>query len=55
MMMRGGMGNMQKMMKQMQKMQKEMQKAQEELAEKKWRELLAAVWSRLLQTDIRKF
>ncbi|ASS92272.1 MAG: nucleoid-associated protein, YbaB/EbfC family [Bacillaceae bacterium] len=34
-MMRGGMGNMQKMMKQMQKMQKEMQKAQEELAEKK--------------------
>lgn len=32
--MRGGMGNMQKMMKQMQKMQKEMQKAQEELAEK---------------------
>ncbi|ANB60121.1 hypothetical protein GGR02_003414 [Anoxybacillus voinovskiensis] len=30
----GGMGNMQKMMKQMQKMQKEMQKAQEELAEK---------------------
>ncbi|MGR6116788.1 MULTISPECIES: YbaB/EbfC family nucleoid-associated protein [Aeribacillus] len=33
--MRGGMGNMQKMMKQMQKMQKEMQKAQEELAEKK--------------------
>lgn len=34
MMMRGGMGNMQKMMKQMQKMQKEMQKAQEELAEK---------------------
>ncbi|BBU37727.1 hypothetical protein APP_00190 [Aeribacillus pallidus] len=35
MMMRGGMGNMQKMMKQMQKMQKEMQKAQEELAEKK--------------------
>jgi nucleoid-associated protein EbfC len=33
-MMRGGMGNMQKMMKQMQKMQKEMQKAQEELAEK---------------------
>ncbi len=34
-MMRGGMGNMQKMMKQMQKMQKDMQKAQEELAEKK--------------------
>jgi nucleoid-associated protein EbfC len=33
-MMRGGMGNMQKMMKQMQKMQKEMQKAQEELAQK---------------------
>ncbi|WP_243293087.1 YbaB/EbfC family nucleoid-associated protein [Bacillus sp. FJAT-47783] len=33
--MRGGMGNMQKMMKQMQKMQKDMQKAQEELAEKK--------------------
>ncbi|WP_409071365.1 MULTISPECIES: YbaB/EbfC family nucleoid-associated protein [Geobacillus] len=32
--MRGGMGNMQKMLKQMQKMQKEMQKAQEELAEK---------------------
>ncbi|THE09558.1 YbaB/EbfC family nucleoid-associated protein [Bacillus timonensis] len=30
----GGMGNMQKMMKQMQKMQKDMQKAQEELAEK---------------------
>lgn len=30
----GGMGNMQKMMKQMQKMQKEMQKAQEELGEK---------------------
>ncbi|MED4455606.1 YbaB/EbfC family nucleoid-associated protein [Metabacillus fastidiosus] len=30
--MRGGMGNMQKMMKQMQKMQKDMQKAQEELA-----------------------
>jgi DNA-binding YbaB/EbfC family protein len=34
-MMRGGMGNMQNMMKQMQKMQKEMQKAQEELGEKK--------------------
>ncbi len=33
-MMRGGMGNMQKMMKQMQKMQKDMQKAQEELAVK---------------------
>ncbi len=33
-MMRGGMGNMQKMMKQMQKMQKDMAKAQEELAEK---------------------
>lgn len=32
--MRGGMGNMQKMMKQMQKMQKDMQKAQEELGEK---------------------
>ncbi|MFS0883105.1 YbaB/EbfC family nucleoid-associated protein [Bacillus sp. 7586-K] len=32
--MRGGMGNMQKMMKQMQKMQKDMAKAQEELAEK---------------------
>ncbi|MBD1383481.1 YbaB/EbfC family nucleoid-associated protein [Metabacillus arenae] len=32
--MRGGMGNMQKMMKQMQKMQKDMQKAQEELAVK---------------------
>lgn len=32
--MRGGMGNMQKMMKQMQKMQKDMQKAQEELAQK---------------------
>ncbi|KZZ83210.1 MULTISPECIES: YbaB/EbfC family nucleoid-associated protein [Bacillaceae] len=32
--MRGGMGNMQKMMKQMQKMQKDMEKAQEELAEK---------------------
>lgn len=32
--MRGGMGNMQKMMKQMQKMQKDMQKAQEELADK---------------------
>ncbi|WP_426983053.1 YbaB/EbfC family nucleoid-associated protein [Bacillus cabrialesii] len=32
--MRGGMGNMQKMMKQMQKMQKDMTKAQEELAEK---------------------
>ncbi|MDQ0856840.1 YbaB/EbfC family nucleoid-associated protein [Bacillus sp. V2I10] len=31
---RGGMGNMQKMMKQMQKMQKDMAKAQEELAEK---------------------
>lgn len=31
---RGGMGNMQKMMKQMQKMQKDMEKAQEELAEK---------------------
>ncbi|WP_078382591.1 YbaB/EbfC family nucleoid-associated protein [Sutcliffiella halmapala] len=30
----GGMGNMQKMMKQMQKMQKDMAKAQEELAEK---------------------
>lgn len=29
---RGGMGNMQKMMKQMQKMQKDMEKAQEELA-----------------------
>jgi DNA-binding YbaB/EbfC family protein len=33
--MRGGMGNMQKMMKQMQKMQKDMAKAQEELAEQK--------------------
>jgi nucleoid-associated protein EbfC len=33
-MMRGGMGNMQKMLKQMQKMQKEMQKAQEQLGEK---------------------
>ncbi|MTH55732.1 YbaB/EbfC family nucleoid-associated protein [Bacillus mangrovi] len=33
--MRGGMGNMQKMMKQMQKMQKDMEKAQEELVEKK--------------------
>ncbi|MGM7724827.1 YbaB/EbfC family nucleoid-associated protein [Metabacillus sp. Hm71] len=32
--MRGGMGNMQKMMKQMQKMQKDMAKAQEELATK---------------------
>ncbi|MDX5475887.1 MAG: YbaB/EbfC family nucleoid-associated protein [Bacillaceae bacterium] len=32
--MRGGMGNMQKMMKQMQKMQKDMAKAQEELAVK---------------------
>ncbi|MGD6819149.1 YbaB/EbfC family nucleoid-associated protein [Metabacillus sp. 84] len=32
--MRGGMGNMQKMMKQMQKMQKDMEKAQEELGEK---------------------
>ncbi|APH07184.1 YbaB/EbfC family nucleoid-associated protein [Bacillus weihaiensis] len=32
--MRGGMGNMQKMMKQMQKMQKDMAKAQEELSEK---------------------
>nr|WP_295975642.1 YbaB/EbfC family nucleoid-associated protein [uncultured Bacillus sp.] len=31
--MRGGMGNMQKMMKQMQKMQKDMAKAQEELGE----------------------
>lgn len=30
----GGMGNMQKMMKQMQKMQKDMAKAQEELSEK---------------------
>jgi nucleoid-associated protein EbfC len=30
----GGMGNMQKMMKQMQKMQKDMAKAQEELADK---------------------
>jgi DNA-binding YbaB/EbfC family protein len=33
-MMRGGMGNMQKMMKQMQKMQKDMAKAQEELSVK---------------------
>jgi DNA-binding YbaB/EbfC family protein len=33
--MRGGMGNMQKMMKQMQKMQKDMEKAQEELGEKR--------------------
>src|SRR3954464_6492624 len=33
-MMRGGNGNMQKMMKQMQKMQKDMAKAQEELSEK---------------------
>ncbi|WP_195757596.1 YbaB/EbfC family nucleoid-associated protein [Bacillus anthracis] len=32
--MRGGMGNMNNMMKQMQKMQKEMAKAQEELGEK---------------------
>ncbi len=31
----GGMGNMQKMMKQMQKMQKDMAKAQEELGEQK--------------------
>ncbi len=35
-MMRGGMGNMQNMMKQMQKMQKQMQEAQEELAEKQF-------------------
>ena len=34
-MMRGGNGNMQKMMKQMQKMQKDMAKAQEELGEKR--------------------
>ncbi|MDQ0202238.1 YbaB/EbfC family nucleoid-associated protein [Neobacillus ginsengisoli] len=34
-MMRGGMGNMQNMMKQMQKMQKEMAKAQEELGQQK--------------------
>ncbi|WP_096911874.1 YbaB/EbfC family nucleoid-associated protein [Neobacillus jeddahensis] len=34
-MMRGGMGNMQNMMKQMQKMQKQMAEAQEELGEKK--------------------
>lgn len=34
MMNRGGMGNMQKMMKQMQKMQKDMEKAQAELGEK---------------------
>jgi DNA-binding YbaB/EbfC family protein len=33
--MRGGMGNMQKMMKQMQKMQKEMAQAQEVLGEEK--------------------
>lgn len=33
--MRGGMGNMQKMMKQMQKMQKDMAKAQEELGEER--------------------
>ena len=33
--MRGGMGNMQKMMKQMQKMQKDMAKAQEELGEQR--------------------
>ena len=33
--MRGGMGNMQKMMKQMQKMQKDMAEAQEELGEEK--------------------
>lgn len=33
--MRGGMGNMQKMMKQMQSMQKKMAEAQEELGEKK--------------------
>ncbi len=33
-MMRGGMGNMNNMMKQMQKMQKQMAKAQEELGEK---------------------
>ena len=32
--MRGGMGNMNNMMKQMQKMQKDMAKAQEELAKK---------------------
>jgi nucleoid-associated protein EbfC len=34
-MMRGGMGNMQKMMKQMQKMQREMAQAQEQLAEER--------------------
>ncbi len=33
--MRGGMGNMQNMMKQMQKMQKQMQKAQEDLGEER--------------------
>ncbi|MCQ6277498.1 YbaB/EbfC family nucleoid-associated protein [Bacillus sp. V3B] len=33
--MRGGMGNMQKMMKQMQKMQKDMAEAQEKLGEEK--------------------
>jgi len=33
--MRGGMGNMQKMMKQMQKMQKDMAEAQEKLAEER--------------------
>nr|WP_198936759.1 YbaB/EbfC family nucleoid-associated protein [Domibacillus epiphyticus] len=35
-MMRGGMGNMQNMMKQMQKMQKQMQEAQEELSAKQF-------------------
>ncbi|OMP66783.1 YbaB/EbfC family nucleoid-associated protein [Domibacillus epiphyticus] len=34
--MRGGMGNMQNMMKQMQKMQKQMQEAQEELSAKQF-------------------
>ena len=43
-MMRGGNGNMQKMMKQMQKMQKKMAKAQEELGEKRLRDQLVAVW-----------
>ena len=40
-MMRGGMGNMNNMMKQMQKMQKDMAKAQEELGEKQLKVQLA--------------
>lgn len=54
-MMRGGMGNMNNMMKQMQKMQKEMAKAQEELGEKTVEGTAGGGMMQLLQMVISKF